>query len=296
MLVDKSGTEAFGDLLFGVFVVIPLIIGTSESPINTLLSGVSKFFSVLPSLNLTPLFELGKKAFANLPKIATSFNNLFASNGILAGLFALIAEVVVGIFRPILSLLGLFREGQPREWSKAQEKAVDEELSSLCAELLLEARFSVLTEAICEELLAEIQKIMGTKAKAKIDFFDDTTQEAPKGAYNRKNNQIRINSANFSNVTETKKTIVHECRHAYQWETYQGLYNHVVSAETTNEWKNSFDTYITTEDGYSFAEYAAQTIEYDAYSFARQYFEASMGGKYNPSLYAGSWGNPYPYI
>ena len=121
-----------------------------------------------------------------------------------------------------------------------------------------------------------------------IDFYSAPNSNTA-GSYNRENNWIRINTAKFD-TPEIRKTVVHECRHAYQWETVQGIEKHVVSNQTIDEWRKSFDTY--SQDTSDYGAYAAQTIEYDAYSFAQQYLEASVGGRYGPP-YTGSWGNPW---
>jgi len=83
-----------------------------------------------------------------------------------------------------------------------------------------------------------------------------------------------------------RNTIVHECRHAYQWEAIDGTNNHIVSELTLGYWRenNEYGNYKGRE--YGALAYASQPVEYDAFIFSDEYPLVL----YNAEIeYEGSW-------
>ena len=81
-------------------------------------------------------------------------------------------------------------------------------------------------------------------------------------------------------------TIIHECRHAYQWEAIDGINDHIVSELTLSYWRdNNLPGHYKGRDQGALA-YASQPIEYDAFIFSNEYPMVL----YNADIeYEGSW-------
>jgi hypothetical protein len=167
----------------------------------------------------------------------------------------------------------------------------DRIMSDKVAELLNQERFSEgewrkLSEAErrtrLEELLAEVQKIMGTNIEVNIDF-SRITDPNTMGNYDPSTNSIGINSSylNGANSYELLQVIFHEARHAFQWESIQDPTSHIADDAAIGAWEENWEsgnyrngTQDDTErangieDNYDI--YLAQPLEWDAHSFAKQ--------------------------
>lgn len=65
-------------------------------------------------------------------------------------------------------------------------------------------------------------------------------------------------------------TIVHECKHAMQWDAVQGRNTHGYSVELIEKWRRNFNDYI--EPIESDEGYLKQPVEWDASSFAESVY------------------------
>jgi hypothetical protein len=170
------------------------------------------------------------------------------------------------------------------------------------------ARFAT-REEFLQSLYDDAQRIMGTNASPDIDFAthfcDDPYTINAAGFYRHSDNTVRINihalnaeecSISVADWTwydpyDLASTVFHELRHTYQYETIDNSASHpFVSDATRTAWENNFgpdettadktDTnYRTTaQDGR--AAYLNQPVEFDAFSFARQY--SQLEGYLNP--------------
>jgi uncharacterized repeat protein (TIGR02543 family) len=138
-------------------------------------------------------------------------------------------------------------------------------------------------KAILNNFLADVQAILGTTANSEIEFKVIESR----GAYYASKNKIMIHIDELESPDSyvLLNTVIHECRHAYQYETVKGKNNHDVSEETRKQWADNFENYI---EGPA-KEYQDQPIEWDAVSFAGQ--EARLRGRV--ADYSGSWPNSY---
>ena len=134
---------------------------------------------------------------------------------------------------------------------------------------------------------------LSTNVKMKIESLPDENGVHDSGGYTDFNTTLYINADDLNNPDSYTllKTVVHELRHAYQYEAINGIGNHVVSQATINAWKDSIPPHYLQKGDIvngvvvTHAMYASQAIEWDAFNFANQI--DSLHGA-NPS-YRGSW-------
>jgi hypothetical protein len=127
---------------------------------------------------------------------------------------------------------------------------------------------------------------MGTNAEPKINFEE---KAGINGSYSPGTNTVTIPPSKITadDGYVRLKTVMHELRHAYQYETVNDPNAHSVGSATREAWTNNFPgtgTYVGGND----APYYQQPIEWDAFNFATQYdrVERFIEGNNN---YQGSW-------
>jgi hypothetical protein len=141
--------------------------------------------------------------------------------------------------------------------------------------------------AALQSMIPELNRIMGTDLELTIDtesveWSEDNTIEM--AHYDPNTNRMTVNLVALADRDlsfRMLQTVVHETRHAYQYETFNNSGSHLVTDETSQQWQDNWANYI--EEPYS--DYVAQPLEYDARSFAGQ-VDTLRGS--NPS-YRGSW-------
>ena len=129
------------------------------------------------------------------------------------------------------------------------------------------ARTEAEKRALLNSFLAEIQKILGTKAKSNINFTNMSANVY--GSYNPNQGLITIN-LNVLNSPEgirLLKTVIHEARHAYQYEAAFRGSHPSVSNETRQIWRNNYNNYKTVSN-HGYDAYYNQPIERDAFWFS----------------------------
>ena len=126
-------------------------------------------------------------------------------------------------------------------------------------------------EKLLNEFLADIQKVKGTSAKTKINFKSLRAEPGyvAYGSYHPWTKRITLNKDLLSKPEGITlfTTLIHEVRHAYQYEAVKSN-KHTVSAETRQTWKENQKNYIKPKPDYD--AYYNQPIERDARAFAGQ--------------------------
>ncbi|XFA99182.1 hypothetical protein ACAG96_01040 [Candidatus Izemoplasma sp. B36] len=88
--------------------------------------------------------------------------------------------------------------------------------------------------------------------------------------YESQNHIIIVNELPASKLTDLEliASIIHEGRHAYQYEQIKGLNRYKEDPKRINRWKKEFDNYQQ-PNSLNPSEYAIQEIEIDAISFTQ---------------------------
>jgi hypothetical protein len=168
---------------------------------------------------------------------------------------------------------------KPGAITKEQERAADRRMQESIQRLQRSAidkwknaktdkeRMRILTD-----FLADVQKVMGTSAKAKINFknLQYNDKGIALGSYSPGSKQITLNKRLLSKPEGIMlfETVVHEVRHAYQHEAAFGN-KHTVSEETRAVWKHNLSRGNYISPGKCFDSYWNQPVEKDARDFSR---------------------------
>ena len=145
------------------------------------------------------------------------------------------------------------------------------------------------------QLLAELQKEMGTSAVTTIQWYKDSDNVGGSGRYsptagNRLGNTTRTWAANtiYINVDRFDlhprilRYVAHELRHCYQYEAVDDPGKHIVTSATIEKWG---DKSLNSAGGsYPDVSHMRQPIEWDAY-----YFTDQIGKDDFVSDYKGNW-------
>ena len=116
------------------------------------------------------------------------------------------------------------------------------------------------------KLLAETQEILGTNMNPEITFGNYGQNY---GYFEPEEQVMFINQKFFNNKKFSYKlliTVIHECRHNYQYEAVHGIGNHLVTKEILESWMNNLNNvkcYFTNGK----KAYLTQAIEWDARCF-----------------------------
>lgn len=124
-------------------------------------------------------------------------------------------------------------------------------------------------KAILNSLKDELNAIYGTNVTADIDYYYGPSNEY--GYYNEVDNMVHINVNSFNTHSreDVMNTVVHEMRHAYQYEVIQNPDQYIVSNDTVKTWENNWYNYISYKPELNnYDAYYGQPIEADAFGFA----------------------------
>lgn len=83
-------------------------------------------------------------------------------------------------------------------------------------------------------------------------------------------NELYLASDNDYILRVFINTIIHECKHARQWDAVAGRNTHGYSDELILKWRINFQDYIAPEE--SDEGYVKQPVEWDASSFAENVY------------------------
>lgn len=83
-------------------------------------------------------------------------------------------------------------------------------------------------------------------------------------------NEMFIATDNDYVLRNIINTVIHECKHAMQWDAVSGRNTHGYSPQLIEAWRRNFADYIQPEE--SDEGYAKQPVEYDAASFAESVY------------------------
>jgi len=140
-------------------------------------------------------------------------------------------------------------------------------------------------EAMLSSLVGELNGILGTCVPENIEYFYE--ESSSRGAYVPSENKVHINKYFLEKTSsyQITQTLIHEMRHAYQYYAIKNPDKVKISQDTIDAWTENIKNYKSPEYGYTYEEYIAQPIEWDAKNFAKQLTDI-MG--INPT-YSGSW-------
>lgn len=205
------------------------------------------------------------------------------------------------MFRDLLVTLGIVRaEKQTRTEGEAvhiaQEREMNRYLQNEISKILRKKEYSKKTwnqasveekKVILNKYLQEVAGVMGLEVGEIVFTYSGVSDGTyNKGAYSSDINTVSINewvleNGGKDNIEDSYcllNTIVHEMRHAYQWNVCENPEQFVVTEETIQKWQNSMDTYksqsgfmaegMNEDDAYE--AYRRQDVEVDARWFAKQ--------------------------
>lgn len=120
-------------------------------------------------------------------------------------------------------------------------------------------------------LLPKIADAMDVKPEFLGWFRDESTV----GFYAEESKGIALNELFLTTDDEYVlnyiiNTVIHECKHAMQWDAVSGRDTHGYSAQLIAQWKRNFDDYIQPRE--SDEGYVKQPVEWDASSFAESVY------------------------
>lgn len=124
-----------------------------------------------------------------------------------------------------------------------------------------------------------VPKILGTMdidSSVSFNWYQD--ENSSLGYYSENTQSLNININILSNINQSTdtianrqvliliNTIVHECKHARQWDEIEGRKNHGYSEDLKQKWLENMYNYISSEE--SDEGYMKQPVELDAWEFA----------------------------
>lgn len=120
-------------------------------------------------------------------------------------------------------------------------------------------------------LLPKIASEMGVSPSF-IGWFRD---ESTVGFYSETHQGIALNELYLASDNEYVlnfiiNTVIHECKHAMQWDAVSGRNAHGYSEQQISTWKRNFEDYIEPRE--SDEGYVKQPVEWDASSFAESVY------------------------
>ncbi|MDD8048375.1 MAG: hypothetical protein PHH04_02110 [Thomasclavelia sp.] len=126
----------------------------------------------------------------------------------------------------------------------------------------------------CDALFKEVASELNLNERPELVYKDLVDKDY--GEYDFDNNLLLINNQYLNNGVETLKTIIHELRHAWQYQraelptSDQTVFDKLLST--------NIDCYINPEDNY--LAYFIQPMEMDAYKYTEA-FIGKMGGEFS---------------
>lgn len=131
-------------------------------------------------------------------------------------------------------------------------------------------------QEMLEQFYNEVQEILDTHVEGinfvpMVDQATNMPNMTTRGFYDPASNTISVNNyiLERDNSYLLFNTVIHEMRHAYQWETIDDPSSHIVSKITLEEWIENRTHYISF-NGNNYIDYISQPVEFDAESFAKQ--------------------------
>lgn len=142
-----------------------------------------------------------------------------------------------------------------------------EHLKSLSFEKRKEYIEKTLLPIICKEM---------NVSPTFLGWFQDTSTV---GVYREDMQGIALNELFLTTDNEYVlrtiiNTVIHECKHAMQWDAVSGRNSHGYSQELMEIWKRNFQDYISPEE--SDEGYSKQPVEMDASSFAESVYPTDI--------------------
>lgn len=127
-------------------------------------------------------------------------------------------------------------------------------------------------------LLPMIASEMGVSPTFIGWFRDENTA----GFYSETHQGIALNELFLASDNEYVlyfiiNTVIHECKHAMQWDAVSGRNNHGYSEQQISIWKRNFEDYIEPRE--SDEGYVKQPVEWDASSFAESVFPTDKNNR-----------------
>jgi hypothetical protein len=202
----------------------------------------------------------------------------------------LIVSIVIAATLAIIEIVDWFSNTDdwlpPEEKEKAinsmisesmngKEKEMMEETADCINRLFNDAVIDTIKSMSAEErlrasdtLISELCRIYQIQLDS-IEYF--TSNSGIMGAYCRSENKISLNIQyllcnNGEAIREYIDTIVHELRHALQWNILEDKVDWEISEERKKEWAENFINYIPCRKGIKL--YFMQPVELDAFAFA----------------------------
>jgi len=183
----------------------------------------------------------------------------------------------------------------PRQLSnitREEEHEKDHDMYNECQQLLNDPLYSNYNweQGNKKQMLEDFAKLVQDKLGIKKYPVIWESFDGKNGEFRRISDQIVLNENLHYDLF---KTVIHECRHAYQWEAIDGINDHKVSEITLEKWENNFFNYKGDRIDWYLGSFYMQPVEFDTHCFANQlidirFFIKVIGRK---PVYLGSW-NP----
>lgn len=160
-------------------------------------------------------------------------------------------------------------EYNPEAIDVALSQNLRDELASLNAvEQLSQGTIEERINFVENTLVPRIFDTMDLDQNVSFNWYQD---DKTLGYYRESDQSLNINE-NVLQSTDNRQvqvlinTIIHECKHARQWDELSGRRNHGYSEETTSSWLENLYNYISPDE--SDEGYMKQPVELDAWEFA----------------------------
>ena len=140
-------------------------------------------------------------------------------------------------------------------------------------EKLDDSKWQTLSYDERKEVLQKVEEYEARKTNRSPASFQtkDGMPIVSRGYYSPSTNSITQNyQYTMANTSETSlKNVLHEGRHAYQWDCVKNPQNHPeVDPKQIEEWKANFDNYISASSAEDKMQYYMQPVEQDARGYA----------------------------
>ena len=124
-------------------------------------------------------------------------------------------------------------------------------------------------KTVIGELVNSVSDLLGIERLPAVDYFDGDKHTY--GYYSGQDNKLYINEAYLNDPNATLDTVVHEMRHAYQFQ-------HAKNPETHLDRLYALNYYCYIDASHDYVGYRSQLIESEARAFASQFTERFFAG------------------
>lgn len=138
-----------------------------------------------------------------------------------------------------------------------------EYIKSLSFEERKEYFEKTLLPLICKEMKVSPRFLGWFQDNATVGFYKEADQGIAL-------NELFLTTDNDYVLRTIINTVIHECKHAMQWDAVSGRNAHGYSQELIEIWKRNFEDYISPEE--SDEGYVKQPVEWDASAFAESVY------------------------